>query len=1174
MIGGRAQAGPRAQEAAPDSGAGAEARYARAVALMEREDYEAALEELERLRDLAPDLPQAHYSLGYILRHTGRIGEALAAYRRALELRPGHADTYSNLLVTLNYSAEHSAAEIFEEHRRYGARHVQPCLAPAPDRGAPRRLRIGYLSPDFCAHVVSCFMLPVLRRHDRARFEVFCYHTRAWKDAVTEAMRALAEHWADCAGMTDAAIAERIRADRVDILVDLAGHMAYQRLGVLALRPAPVQATYLGYPNTTGLRAVDYRITDAVADPPGESDRLHVERLVRLPRAFLCYRPGPDLHAVGPPPVERSGRPTFGCFNNFQKLSEPFFDAAAGLLRAVPEARLLLKAKPLMFGSVRARVAARFSRAGVDPGRVELRGWAGSVEEHLAAYSGVDVALDSFPYNGATTTCEALWMGVPVVTLRGDRHAGRVGASLLRAVGLDDLVAGGAEQFVRIAASLARERPRLARLRAELRDRLRASPLMDERGFVAALEGAYEEMWREKAQAAPPRPDPARAATLLQEARALRAAGTPERAKQACAAALDRQPAAREALDLFWELCNETADHAAAVERIGAALAEERGVARFHYILGCSFEDLGRTEEAIAAYRAALALEPSAAKAANNLGAALEMSGRLDEAAAQYEAAARADPKLAQALVNLGNLHKRRGVAANAIPWLERAIELEPANPELRCGLAEAQVLSWELDAAVESCRAALAIDPQHERAHFGLGNALQALGRADEAEASFRAALRARPDFVEAHSNLLLCLHYRRGDEPEALGAEHAEWERRHGRSVERLPAPGRAAGPARRALRIGYLSPNFHRHSVAFFVEPLLAAHDRRAVRVFGYANVAHPDRVTARLRRLCDEWRDVSALDEEQTARMIRADGIDILVDLAGHTGGGRMRVLARKPAPVQVSWLGYPNSTGLSAMDWRLTDARADPPGEAERYTSERLLRLERGFLCYAPPEQAPEVGAPPSAGSGRVTFGSFNNLAKITPDMVARWARLLAQVPGSRMLIKAHGVANASAQQALREGFAAGGIDPGRLALSGAEKSLHDHLARYGEVDIALDTFPYNGTTTTCEAMWMGVPVVTLAGRAHVSRVGASLLHQVGLEELVAREPGDYVARAAALALDPGRLRELRAGMRARLRGSALMDAAGFARAVEEAYRAMWQAHLHEGQPAGAGSRGR
>ncbi len=1103
------------------------------LALKDQGRLEEAQAELERARGLAPDLMPARLNLGVVYHQLGWLDRAIAELRAAHELEPDHAGVHSNLLFVLNYSARYSAQQVFAEHGRFGARHVQPVAAPAPDPAWPRRLRVGYVSPDFRSHVVSSFMLPVFAKHDRSRFEVYGYYSYAQADAVTAAMRGLADNWLDCAHYSDAELAEQIRADRIDILVDLAGHTVHHRLKTFALRPAPLQITYLGYPNTTGLTAIDARITDAKADPPEAADCLNSERLVRLPRSFLCYRPGPGLE-VGALPAAASGFVTFGCFNNFQKLSEPFFDAAAQVLSAVPGSRLLLKAQTLQTPSVAQRVRERFAGTGVDPARLELLGWEPSPEGHLATYRRVDIALDSFPYNGTTTTCEALWMGVPVVALAGDRHAGRVGASLLETVGLQELLANNVGEYVQIARRLAADLPRLAALRSGLRERVRASALRDEAGFVRELEDGYLRLWQDKL-------------------------------KEAAAA-----PPSMEALTALWNKCHDAGEGAEFVDAAGRALAAGPGPAQLHYMLGCTMEDLARPQDAIAAYRKALERDPRHAMAANNLGCLQEAAGDLDGAGASYDQALRADPKLANAHFNRGNLARQRGDLAGAEAGFEQALALEPERPEWIGALADMRLLRWRLDEAEAGHRAALALAPASPHAHFSLGNTLMLLGRVDEAEACFRRAIDFHSDLVEAHSNLLLCLLYRRGAEGAALFDEHLAWARRHAEGFEvpgGHPAIERRRG---RRLNVGYVSPNFHRHSVASFFEPLLAAHDRRSVRVFCYSGVQQPDDVTARLRGLADEWRDLRGVGGDAAARLIRADRIDILVDLAGHTGGGRPLLFARRPAPVQVAWLGYPNTTGLAQMDYRLTDAVVDPPGEADRLHTEKLVRLPDGFLCYQPEAGSPEPGEPPSVAgvqtSGRITFGCFNNLAKVTPEMVALWARLLGAMPGSRLMMKAHALGSASARHRLLEQFAAAGIAAERVALLGPEDSAVSHLARYRDVDIALDTYPYNGTTTTCEALWMGVPVVTLAGPTHVARVGASLLKRVGLDELGAGTPEDYLARARALAGDAARLRALRAGMRARLRASPLLDAARFARAVETAYRTAWNAWLDASEP--------
>jgi FkbM family methyltransferase len=551
------------------------------------------------------------------------------------------------------------------------------------------------------------------------------------------------------------------------------------------------------------------------------------------------------------------------------------------------------------------------------------------------------------------------------------------------------------------------------------------------------------------------------------------------------------------------------------------------------------------------------------AKAANNLGALLEMRGELGEALRQYKAAVAADAGLPQALSNLGSLYARLGDRGQALEWLRRALALAPGDVGLLCRLGESCVTTWRLDEALEHYRAALAVDPGHWPVHFGLGNTLQALGLTEQAEASFRRVLELGADLPEVHSNLLLCMHYHRGNDPEAMFAEHLTWARRYGSRVPRVAHS--PPDPAQRRLNIGYVSPNFMQHAVAWAIEPVFAAHDREAFQVFFYSNVAEPDATTQRFMKLCDHWRDVHAASPAEEARLVREDRIDILVDLAVHTGGGRPMLFARKPAPVQVNWQGYPNTSGLAEVGYRITDEYADPPGESDRHHSEVLVRLDCGFFCYAPPPDAPDAGEPPSLAGGHITFGCFNNLAKVTPATLDLWSKLLHRVPGSRMFMKAHGLGAETARRNVLEHFARNGISAQRVRLLGPEDSHSGHLARYNEVDIALDPFPYHGTATTCEALWMGVPVVTLAGRTHVARVGVSILQRIGVPELIASTEEEYVALAAGLAGDLRRLRALRGELRSRLRNSSLLDSRRFARSLEAAYRDMWDKHCAAAQ---------
>jgi protein O-GlcNAc transferase len=462
---------------------------------------------------LKPQYAEAHMNLGGALYEHGKLAEAIAACRQAIVLEPDYPAWSSHLLMIQNYDDRLSATTSFDAHRGWGERHGQRVPRPIAYgnvRKIGQRLKVGYVSPDFRRHSVAHFLEPLLRSHDRNEIEVCCYAEVSWPDAVTERFEQLADHWVVTIGMSDEAVAERIGSDRIDILVDLAGHTASghaakSRLLVFARKPAPIQVTWLGYPNTTGLKAIDYRLVDAVTDPEGEADALASETLVRLPGGFLCYGGHDGAPAPGPAPCLATGTVAFGSFNSPPKLSAATLDTWAQVLARLPQARLLLKGKPFADAATRALYLDRLAQRGVAPQRVELAAWLPD-QSHLAFYDRIDIALDPFPYNGTTTTCQALWMGVPVVTLRGDRHASRVGASLLTQIGLTDLIADSVEAYVETAVALAGNTARLADLRDVLRPRMAASPLCDAAGFARKIEQAYRTMWRHWCEA----PEPAR----------------------------------------------------------------------------------------------------------------------------------------------------------------------------------------------------------------------------------------------------------------------------------------------------------------------------------------------------------------------------------------------------------------------------------------------------------------------------------------------------------------------------------------------------------------------------------------------------------------------------------------------------------------------------------------
>ena len=550
-------------------------------------------------------------------------------------------------------------------------------------------------------------------------------------------------------------------------------------------------------------------------------------------------------------------------------------------------------------------------------------------------------------------------------------------------------------------------------------------------------------------------------------------------------------------------------------------------------------------------YREALEVDPKNADALYLAGLAEATIGEAKAALVRLTKATAADPLNGYAWFTLGELRRASGDFAGAAQALRAGVACEPADAARHDQLGELLVMIGEPCAAERAARVAIELEPGRATAWITLGSALRAQGRARVASGAFERACEIEPGWTIAWDNRLLTLHYVEALEPTAVTRAHREFGERF------APKPGRTpprTGSAGRRLRVGYVSADFGHHVVSFFIEPVLANHDPDQVEVFCYFNGVQEDPQSEKVRALVPHWRPIASSDDRTALELIRNDRLDIAVDLSGHTAGNRLDLFAQRLAPVQITWLGYPGTTGLTAMDYRLTDAVADPPGLTERLNTETLLRVPRSFLSFRPRPDAPDVTPLPAAGTGRVTFACFNNLAKLTDPVLSLWARILDGVPGARLLLKGRGLGEAALCAALSERFAAAGGDATRLTLESACELHTDHLARYGAADIALDTYPYGGTTTTCEALWQGLPVVSLAGSCHAARVGASLLGQVGSGAWVAHDADEYVAIAIGLARDLPALARTRANLRARVAASPLTDAAGFTKNLEAAYR--------------------
>ena len=449
--------------------------------------------------ELDDDNAYGFNNLAILLMEMGKAKESIEYYQKALDQNPNYKSARSNMMFYMNYLSEYSPQELYAAHREWQRFHVIPELPGSvyhPNKPDPdRKLKIGYLSPDFYGHAVSYFVDAVLKHHDPDKFEVTCYAHVPTPDAITERLKGYVENFRYIHQVKDDELAQIIRDDEIDILIDLAGHTAGNRVDVLALRPAPIQVTWIGYPNTTGLDSVDYRFVDNITDPVGLADEVHTEKLWRLPRVFTCYTPTGKEEVNKTPPATNNGYVTFGSFNNASKISTATVESWSKVLHAVPESKLLLKSASLADKDTCERFKSRFAEHGIEKNRIELYGRMPS-SEHLRFYERVDIGLDPTPYNGTTTSCEALWMGVPIITLAGDRHAARVTASLLHQVGLGDLVGETLDEYIEIAKSLANDLPRMTEIRGQLRERMLASPLCDGPGHTKDVETAYREMWQ------------------------------------------------------------------------------------------------------------------------------------------------------------------------------------------------------------------------------------------------------------------------------------------------------------------------------------------------------------------------------------------------------------------------------------------------------------------------------------------------------------------------------------------------------------------------------------------------------------------------------------------------------------------------------------------------------
>lgn len=992
-------------------------------------------------------LGAAYHLMARVYQKQGGREKAANAYlasSQCKDLSTGKNTDYSNYLLNLAFNQEPEKAYV-QAARGYGqimqAVSQLPVLTKVYDH---KKLRIGYLSADFNRHVVACFAQALFENVDDNLFMLYGYQLGD-SDAVTEKFIQCAAVWRDLRGLELFKAAQIIREDEIDILVDLGGHTANNGLPLLACRPAPVQISAIGYFASTGLPAVNYFLVDKYTAKDGE-EAYFTEKLLRLPQSHICWQPlSGHKNLITPLPVGYRGYITFGSLNQWDKVTDEMLKVWGQILKYVPSAKLFLKAG--IFDDVARcrKEQERLAACGIPLARVQMEGYS---EDYLSAYDGIDIALDTYPYPGGGTSCDALYMGVPVISLRGNTHHGRFGYSLLKNANLTDLcVACSLSEYVEKAVSLAQDAARLKDLRQNIRRKLQQTPVMNGALYMADLEAAYLQIWADYAK--------------------------------------------------------QFADEKQVILPLVEELYKKR-----------------------------------------DWPALIGMAGK-----AYYVSAEKQQGILARYLTFAYYQQKNH---VKTIFWSKIALQADKHDMQMVYLQASAYDQAGYLDKALDMAENALAAKEKLSAELYKLFCHLSSLiayklGHLQMSAFYWRSFMAEKE--ADMYSSYLLTFNCQ--DVPSRLVMEKALG---YGQLFKEVLPFNHRHHPQHERLRIGYISPDFRFHVMYKFYQVLLGGHDSAKYEIYAYSLTDKKDRYTKICATMPEHWRDLQGLSLQQAAQSIYDDEIDILFDLAGHTAGGTLKVLARKPAPVQISGIGYMATTGLNTVDYFVTDRFVDPQGQNDEFFTEKLLRLTSQF-CYTPERvDLPASTGTPSQSRGWVLFGIFNAYRKFTQEMLAIWKEILIKVPNSKLLLKCQVFfAPAMVEEAYKR-FREAGFDMERIIFEPADRN---YMQRYLDVDIALDTYPYPGGGTTCDALYMGVPVVTRFSRRHSTRFSYSLLKNIGLEELAAGSSQEYIQRAVSLAEDRDLLNLLHKNLRNMMLASPVMNCKAYICELENYYQKIW-----------------
>ena len=1160
---------------------------------------------------IKPDYAVAYQNLGNTCVKQGKLLDAENFLRKAIALQPESPSTYSDLFFLLNNHPDKSSEEIYEEYRIFDSIFGIPRQTEwkpfSNNHKTKRRLKIGYVSSNFSKHSTRHFLEPLLAHHHKKAFEIYAYTDQINEDEVTDRYKSYVDHWVKCTGINDVALTERIRSDNIDILIDLAGHTGGNRLGVFARKPAPVSLHWLDFGYTTGLTAIDYYLTDETTVPKG-SEHLLSETPWRIKTPCLVYRPAEGMGEVSPLPALERGYVTFGTLTRSLRINHRTISVWSAILKRVEGSHLIIDSSDFKDKSSQDELISKFITHGIAREQLEI----GFHSPPWDVIRGIDVGFDCFPHNSGTTLLENLYLGIPFITLADRPCTGRLGSAILEGIGHPEWIAHTELEYIEHAVALASDLTQLSALRANLRTELSNSPLMDEPAFTCKVEAAYKEMfalWSSSEQSstqdtnqktasaqlhttshkiAKPHPDEIKkilslfnqgnfAATAILARSLIQRFPKDGFSWKVLGAALQQQGKLDEALSVMQQaspLLLYDADYhnnyaiilfgkgqyGEAESETRAALKLNPGLAEAYLNLGDILQHKEQYSEAESNYRQAITLKPDCSRAYCNLAKTLIKQGRPTEAVDCCKKAIQIHPSFAEAYNCAGLALNDKGLPSEAYSYYLKAIEYNPHYAEAYNNLGISQLKNGGYSEAEAYFRKALLLKPDYAEAYNNFGNLLKEQGRLEESEANYRQAIKLLPDSPGLYSNLLFLLNNYPDKTAKDIYAEYKQFNKLFGIPLQTEWKPFTNNRQANRRLKVGYISSTLGKHSTQHFLEPLLASHDKAQVEIYIYTDFFAEVEATRRYIAYADHWLQTSSLNDAALSERIRTDGIDILVDISGHTGGNRLGVFARKPAPVSLHWLDFGYTTGLTAIDYYLTDPTNVPEG-FEGLFAETPWRVKTPCLVYRPAEGMGEVGSLPALRKNYITFGTLTRALRINHRTIRVWSEILNRVQGAHLIVNSSNYKDITTQHALTEKFIAQGVNREQLEI-GFTSPPWDLMR---DMDIGLDCFPHNSGTTLIETLYMGSPFITLADRPSVGRLGSSILESTGHPEWIAQTEEDYIEKAVALAGDLPKLATLRAGLRQEMKQSPLMDEPAFARKVETAYRKMFTKWCTDGK---------